>query len=238
MKTLRSALQTAFTLVEMLVGLGIVLTLAMLLIPAFSHGIGSAQQARCAQNLRQIGLGIQQYAQDNDGKIVPWRADTWQNWTQYWVALLSPYVGLGSWQSQPAGGRATSVYMCPTKKANSKGLTETTLGNYRMRYNINLHIAENAPGLSNPSVFRSVRLNRVQPSKTYIVMDLFGDGGGGFWCTTNNELTYPHNDRINVLFLDNHVEALDRERMAFLGARPYHVFWRGYDWGYGGYSEE
>ena len=241
MKTNRRVPQkkvSAFSLVEILIGTGIILALVALLFPALQRGIASTEKIGCAQNLRRIGMGLQQYAQDHEGAIVPWRADTWQNWTEYWVALLSPYVGMDTWQRQPPGGLKKSVYMCPTKKMNGRGITESVLGNYRMRYNINPHIAENAPGLGTPSTFRKVRLNQVQPSKTYIVMDLFGDGGGGYWCASGNELSYPHGDRVNALYLDNHIEALDRQRMAFLGQRPYHVFWRGYDWGYGGYSEE
>lgn len=225
-----------FTLMELLVSIGIIVMLASLLTPTVSRSIASAQQVGCSQNLRSIGLGIQQYAQDNDGKIVPWRLSS--SWQQYWMALLSPYVDMGAPQSQPAGGRPKSVFMCPTKKANGNGVTDYTIGNYRLRYNINPHIAENALGLDNPDTFRQVRMNQVKASKTYIMMDLFGSGGGGYWCVGGKELTYPHNDHINVLFLDSHVEALGRDRMTFLGSQPYHVFWRGYDWGKNGYSEE
>ena len=45
--------------------------------------------------------------------------------------------------------------------------------------------------------------------------------------------------KVNVLFLDNHVEALDKARMDYLGTKPEHVFWKGYDWfGNGSYTED
>jgi prepilin-type N-terminal cleavage/methylation domain-containing protein/prepilin-type processing-associated H-X9-DG protein len=55
----------AFTLVELLVVLAIIGILAALLLPAVSWSKGRAQQVQCIGNLRQLGLGLQNFASDN-----------------------------------------------------------------------------------------------------------------------------------------------------------------------------
>jgi prepilin-type N-terminal cleavage/methylation domain-containing protein/prepilin-type processing-associated H-X9-DG protein len=58
-----------FTLVELLVVLGIIALLIGLLAPAVSAARRSGNKAACAQNLRQIGLAIQIYVMENNGRL-------------------------------------------------------------------------------------------------------------------------------------------------------------------------
>lgn len=62
--------RNAFTLVELLVVIGIIAVLIGILIPAVSHVRDSANSAKCMANLRSIGTAIFGYVNDNDGCLM------------------------------------------------------------------------------------------------------------------------------------------------------------------------
>jgi prepilin-type N-terminal cleavage/methylation domain-containing protein/prepilin-type processing-associated H-X9-DG protein len=91
-----------FTLVELLVVIGIVLVLLALLMPAISNARQKATTAVCASNMRQVHQATMQFVQDHEGRMPV------NTWVQETVQTTSPnYQKVACWvnvENGPAGG--------------------------------------------------------------------------------------------------------------------------------------
>jgi len=79
--------------------------LAAILFPVFAQARAKARQTACLSNLKQIGIGIMQYTQDNDGVIPPSQVSynpPANTSLASWPTLIFPYV------------KNEDVFVCPS----------------------------------------------------------------------------------------------------------------------------
>src|SRR3982751_5158122 len=85
----------AFTLVELLVVLGLIVVLLSLLLPAVGKARAAARSTTCLSNVRQLGTAWLMYTAENKGNLLNYNWFTPKTpdvaWNGYWPGVADQY---------------------------------------------------------------------------------------------------------------------------------------------------
>src|SRR3712207_2152067 len=102
-----------FTLIELLVVIAIIAILAAILFPVFAKARENARKASCASNMKQIGLGLAQYTQDNNETYPSQWLSNNVDPDFSWKGAIFPYV------------KSAQLFQCPSNtntQTNNEGM--------------------------------------------------------------------------------------------------------------------
>jgi len=126
---MKSRCSRGFTLVELLVVIGIIALLIAILLPSLQRARASANAVACGSNARQIGLGLRMYAQENKDWLPP--VDTIYTPRVFWTTRIQRYMNI----TDPVNQIGQIFMRCPTRGEEV---------NYT--YGLNYHIASGLEG--------------------------------------------------------------------------------------------
>lgn len=164
--------EAAFTLIELLVVIAIIAILAAMLLPALARAKEKAQRANCLSNLRQWGVALQLYFNDNNDKIPRDGYDNAGSWPggnggpadpNAWFSVLPELVSEKPLSNYTANATANPVinsqllpfpagkgkmWECPTAKMSASDLQQVSGGgiNGFFSYGMNIDLKRDTAG--------------------------------------------------------------------------------------------
>ncbi len=208
--------RSAFTLNELLVVIAIIAILAAILFPVFARARENARRSSCQSNLKQIGLGIIQYTQDYDEKMVPSyhiavpSPSGGGNINIHWKTMLQPYV------------KSTQIYKCPSNPVGDSPTNDnnSTLGaafpDFPAGYAALTDLG--SPSIVNAAMKRNSGRSLSEftsPSQSIVVGEITSRttptparAGTDAEINVNNRTMFGHLGSMNFAFADGHVKAM------------------------------
>lgn len=191
---------SGFTLIEMLVVIAIIATLASLLLPALGRGKQSARSVQCLGQLRQIGLGVRMYSDDHDDELPRSQHSAFAHGQSPWGRAIASHLG-----SAPTAwtNLLRDVYHCPSDR-------RATPWSYGL--NVYFELGPDDDYLGKPDTWR--RTGQVpHPAGTVAISENNTTADhlmAHFWVTFADAADVPkqrHGSRSNYAFVDGHAAA-------------------------------
>ncbi len=231
-----------FTLIELLVVIAIISVLAAMLLPALSRAMQAAKAVACLGQIRQVGLGMEEFVSDHDEYYHPAVNGPWVMFRYQSVSGRNLLYEDGYWVKPVSGraGEASPLLFCPADNSQPDEKFNR-VGSYLTngRICVNGRISDQGVGfISRPTAIRRPAIRT--PEKRLFFADLdyhdtwhyhqinpmgWNDGkwkwpGDRHW----EHLSHRHNNSANILYLDLHAARLkvprlipEPEREEFLG---------------------
>ncbi len=210
---------SAFTLIELLVVIAIIGLLISLLTPSLSRARESARGIACVNNLRQCGLAMQLFINDNDGLFpIGDQSVSGRGSMPHWQLAAYLYPGEYAAGQVAITTEPGTVFVCPSHQRPPE---ETMYAFHRSWYFRTQHdgssgLLDFEPGKEHFPYFQIGSPSRVM---------VWTEAWRPIYRAHNSDwrLMPRHNDRLNVLFADFHVASFTRSA----ACDENHVVW---DW--------
>lgn len=206
----------AFTLVETLVVIAVVILLAALLVSVSDRVQASSRNVKCLSNLRATGAAALAFFADRNGEFFP---DKFWYSRPSWGPIpgMRDYLGISSEESTDSPVyRVDTILTCPQLKVMHPLKYPDFLNR---SYTMNYFLQMNNPVTGIRLTGGAIRMANVsKPSAMWMFADgVSVDDLGATYGTSVRpsnivNIFVPHNHRRNVVFMDGHVESLTLEQ--------------------------